>query len=97
MNCGKHEITAGLEWGMEIKKLKGFEQISQLGDSVSTVSFPRFFNFVPERLQSSFQRVSRTTCFIHIPGIPHLFSQSQKLRGFFLLSFSPLPQILVYL
>lgn len=42
MNRGKNEITVGLEQGMEIKKLKNFELISQLGEIASIAYFPAF-------------------------------------------------------
>lgn len=52
--------------------------------------FPCFFSFVPERLQSSFQCVSRTTHFIHIPGTHTCFHRI-KTEGFFPSLFLPPP------
>lgn len=70
----------------------------QLGDSVSTAPFPRFFIFVPEHLWSSFQPVSRTTRFIHIPGTHTCFFAESKLKGFFpFLLLSPSPNLSLFI
>lgn len=42
MNHGKNKITVGLEQGMEIKKMKNFELISQSNEIVSRAYFPAF-------------------------------------------------------